>query len=79
MAGLATPYTDLELNLEVETRTQVLVVRALDVVVANGAPLPAPALECLKKELAEVSFTSKSDKGLFPYAGAAKQHVIFRN
>jgi hypothetical protein len=79
MAGLATPYTDLELNLEVETRDQVLVVRALDVVVSKGAPIPAPTLECLKQELAEVRFPSRSDQRLFPYAGAAKQHVIFRN
>jgi hypothetical protein len=48
-------------------------------VVSKGAPSPAPTLECLKQELAEVILPSRSDKHLFPYAGAAKQHVIFRN
>jgi hypothetical protein len=79
MAGLSTPYTDLELDLDVETGTQAVIVRARDVVVSKGAPVPAQALECLKHELSEVSFPPASNNAPFAYAGPAKQHVIFRN
>jgi hypothetical protein len=79
MAGLSTPYTDLELDLEVETGTQAVVVRTRDVVVSKGAPLPAHALVCLRQELSQVTFPPASKEAPFAYAGAAKQHVIFRN